>query len=644
MSKEKQLNLEIEKLTKKLEIANKRLKTARYGIVWMDVPEAFENDVENKIPVLSEVKGKAIKKDDDKPTHLLIEGDNYHALTCLNYTHKAKIDVIYIDPPYNTGETKGKDVFKYKDKRFLEEFPDGSIVPADHPFRHTYWLSFMHKRLELAHNLLSDTGVAIIHIDENELFNLGLLLGNRIFGEINDLGTIVWNKKNPKGDSRGVSAMHEYILVFAKNKEKFLELENTTQRNKPNAEAILNKAKSLFSKLNKVDIPEDIKEVIKPFEYPEKITKEFKVKYTLELINKEFKNWLTRSDFSKGEQMYKYIDENGDVYRGVSMAWPNKKDAPEHYFIPLKHPITNKKCPIPNRGWRNPPDTMKKLLGDKPYIVNADGTVLQGSILFGANENRQPERKYLLKENLSENTPSIYTFGGSDDTFFSELGIDFPYAKPVEVAKYLIRSIHPNPSIVIDFFAGSGTTLHAVLEVNKEEDKNIQSILVTNNENNICTDITYPRISNVIKGYKNKAGKVYAPLGNSLKYYRTDFVGKNNVLSAHDEDKSALALQAGYLLAIAENTLYEKEHSAYFQIFEDKKRATAIYFTEDLIDMEAFIKKVEAIKKPTSVYLFSWGNESEFEYMFDHLPNVRIKTIPKPILEIYKQIYNIIEA
>ena len=100
----------------------------------MNVVENFEKDVENKIPILEEVFGKAIKSRDGKPTHILIEGDNYHALTCLNYTHRNKIDIIYIDPPYNTGS----DGFRYRDRRILDKYPDGSEVPKDHPFRHSY--------------------------------------------------------------------------------------------------------------------------------------------------------------------------------------------------------------------------------------------------------------------------------------------------------------------------------------------------------------------------------------------------------------------------------------------------------------------------------------------------------------------------
>jgi adenine-specific DNA-methyltransferase len=250
-----------------------------------------------------------------------------------------------------------------------------------------------------------------------------------------------------------------------------------------------------------------VEQVIKPFNYPKPILKDFIVKYDLELINKEFRAWLAKQDYSAGEKAYKFIDAEGEVYRGVSMAWPNKAKAPDDYFNPLIHPVTKKKCPVPERGWRNPSSTMQSLLKNK-------------LILFGKDEKKQPERKYFLKENMFENTPSLYNYGGSDDDFFNDIGIHFPYAKPVEVAKYLISSIHPSPALILDFFAGSGTTLHAVLDFN---DNKRQCILVANNENEICTEVCYPRIKKIIRGYRTSKGKQVKGLGGNLKYYTIAF-------------------------------------------------------------------------------------------------------------------------
>lgn len=615
---QQQKDNQIFRLQKEIEKLKKSIKTQKYGLIWADVPEAFEDDVENKLPVLEEVPKLAIKSKDDKPTHILIEGDNYHALTCLNYTHKGKVDVIYIDPPYNTGE----DGFRYRDKRFIEKYPDGTEVPKDHPFRHSYWLSFMRKRLELARTLLSERGVIIVHIDENEILNLGLLM-DEVFEERNSLGVVIWNKMNPKGDALGVSAMHEYVLSYAKNKDEFLLQKDTLLKRKENAEKILQKASTLFSKLGKRTVPESIKEVVRPFNYSKDKIKEFEVEYTLELINTEFQSWLSKQAFSGGEKAYKYIDEKGEVYRGVSMAWPNKEKAPDEYFIPLVHPRTKKKCPIPKRGWRNPPETMKALLS-------------KGMILFGEDETKQPERKYLLKENLYENTTSIFNYAGSDDDLLEMLEIDFPYAKPVNVGKHFISAIHPNPKIVLDFFAGSGTTAQAVMELNNEDKKERQFILVTNNENKIMTEACNPRLQRVIRGYKT-----YEALGGSVKYYRTGFVGKHGILDADDKDKLQLAYHAGEMLSIAENTLELTEKTDHWQIFENKDRYTAVYFKEEYDQLETFIKKVQKLNKPVSVYIFSWEDDPYLDE-FEGNGNITVKTIPRPILEIYKQIYNLI--
>lgn len=220
---------ELEKEVEKLRAEVKRDSEQKYGLRWIDVPEAFDKESENRIPILTEVKEKAIKNDDGKPTHILIEGDNYHALTCLNYTHKGKIDVIYIDPPYNTGKE-----FVYKDKRILETFPDGQTIDSDHPLRHSAWLSFMSKRLELAKNLLSDRGVIFISIDDNEQANLKLLC-DQVFGEEKLISNIIWRKQGGgKSDSKYIANNCEYILCY---KKKDIERFNGNEIN----EAIFNK-------------------------------------------------------------------------------------------------------------------------------------------------------------------------------------------------------------------------------------------------------------------------------------------------------------------------------------------------------------------------------------------------------------------
>lgn len=176
-----ELHRKIKDLEGEVAYLNAQLKQDnRFGLHWIDVPEAFEAGGENAIPILEEVPDLSITTDDGKPTHILIEGDNYHALTCLNYTHQGKVDVIYIDPPYNTGS----DVFTYKDKRFLDKYPDGTQLPKNHPLRHSSWLSFMDKRMKLASSLLKEDGVIYISINEEEYANLKLLCDS-VFGYSN---------------------------------------------------------------------------------------------------------------------------------------------------------------------------------------------------------------------------------------------------------------------------------------------------------------------------------------------------------------------------------------------------------------------------------------------------------------------------
>ncbi len=541
--------------------------------------------------------------------NILIEGDNYHALSVLNYTHKEKIDVIYIDPPYNTGE---KD-FKYND----------SYVDKEDSYKHSKWLSFIEKRLNVAKEVLSKDGIIIVHIDEHESNNLYLLL-SKVFGENNSLGTIIWNKKNPKGDSKGVSVMHESILCFAKNKEKFLALENVLRRKKPNAEAILRKATQLYRKIGKTVIPDDVKEVIKPFNYPQETLKDFKVTYDLELVNKEFQNWLRKQDFSNGEKAYKFIDSNGEVYQSVSMAWPNKKQAPDDYFIPLIHPETQKPCPIPARGWRNPPVTMQRLL-------NAD------LILFGVDETTQPRRKYLLRENMLENTNSLYENGNSDDSLFTEMGLDFAYPKPVSAVQYLISSIYPQAQIVCDFMAGSGTTAHAVMELNRLDSGNRKFILCTNNENNICTDVTYPRISNIINGYMRISdGERVEGLNGNLQYFKTDLLKKSN--NRH-QTKLNLTSKCAEMLCVKENIFNLNKNGDDYKIYSshDNTKYLCIYFNTIDDSFDEFLKELNNLDGKKIVYMFSDDLNIDKE-PFREIENCTLEAIPQKILDIYKQL------
>jgi len=413
----------------------------RYHLNWPGKREALLTANAPIAKTLRPVREESI--DFDTTKNLFIEGDNLDALKLLQETYLGKVKMIYIDPPYNTGnDFIYEDDFAEDTDEFLlrsnQKDQQGNRMVANMESNgkfHSDWLSMMYSRLKLARNLLRDDGVIAIHIDENEYVNLEKIL-SEIFGENSNIGTIVWDKRNPKGDSTIVAQQHEFISIYCKNFEVFKNHVDF-RRKKENAERILAKANQIIKKHGSVNSE----------------------------AKTEYKNWIASQDYSAGEKAYNLIDNNGNVYRPVSMAWPNKKRAPDDYFVPLIHPITKKACPLPERGWRNPTSTMKELIE-------------KNLILFGEDETTQPNRKYILKENILENIPSLLYYGGSDDALLSEFGIYFDNPKPTLVAKKIIEPICKHNDIILDFFAGSSTTAHAVMQQNAEDGGNRTFIMV----------------------------------------------------------------------------------------------------------------------------------------------------------------------
>ena len=425
------------------------VKEERYEFTWAGKQNA-------KKKVQEDVGARTLKyieedsKNPDTTENLYIEGDNLEVLKLLRQNYYGSIKMIYIDPPYNTGKDFiYNDNFKISDEE--SAINQGYITKENERLEkntkdsnrfHAKWLNEMYPRLKMARDLLTDDGIIIINIDEHEIINLQKIL-DEIFGELNNLGNIIWDKRNPKGDSKGIASQHEYILFYTKNKEYFLS-QCQVVRPKKNAELILKKAKQLFNKIN--------------------------LTYSLEQANKDFNQWINlQTNFSGGEKAYNKIDENGEVYRPVSMAWPNKSKAPDEYFIPLIHPITKKECPIPERGWRNPRATMELLLTN-------------GLILFGKDETTQPTRKYLLKDNMYENISSLLYYGGSDIELLKSLKIPFDTPKVLDICKEHILAFSNKNDIILDFFSGSATTAHAVMQLNAEDGGNRKYIMVQLNE------------------------------------------------------------------------------------------------------------------------------------------------------------------
>lgn len=451
-----------------------------YGLYWPGKRAAKQLAKKPATGTLEPVPGDGVNED---TTHnIYIEGDNLEVLRTLRNSYRGRVKMIYIDPPYNTGKDFiYPDNFKTPIEEYLkfthqvDEKGNKLVTNVKSNGRfHTNWLSMIYSRLLIARDLLTEDGVILINIDENEVSNLHLLC-NEIFYEENDLGSIIWDKRNPKGDSQGIASQHETIHVFAKNKQALLKNTEIT-RPKKNAKLILDKAKKLFSKISQ--------------------------NYTLDQCNSDFNEWMksNKNDFSGGELAYDRIDEYGNVYQPVSMSWPNKKKAPDNYFIPLIHPITKKNCPVPEKGWRNPPKTMQELLN-------------RGEILFGKDEKTQPRRKYLLKDNLYENIPSLLYYGGSDTDMLASMGIPFDTPKVVDICREHIKSFTNNDSIILDFFSGSCTTAHAVMQLNAEDENSHRKFIMVQLPVNINNEVSsggelYKTICDIGKTRIRKSGKL----------------------------------------------------------------------------------------------------------------------------------------
>jgi len=413
----------------------------RYHLNWPGKREALITANAPIAKTLRPARDESV--DFDTTQNLFIEGDNLEALKLLQETYLGKIKMIYIDPPYNTGND-----FIYNDdfaessaeflKRSNQKDDEGNRLVANSDANgrfHSTWLTMMFSRLRAAKNLLSSDGIIAVHIDENEYPNLEKLL-DEVFGQSNNLGTVVWDKRNPKGDAKGIAQQHELISIYSKN-AGLVKATHGLKRRKQNAEAILKKARNLIAESGGVT----------------------------DEVRRKFSAWITKQDFSGGEKAYSRIDEDGRVFQAVSMAWPNNKQAPDDYFLTLIHPATGIECPTPEKGWRNPSATMKDLLKNN-------------LIVFGKDHTSQPRRKYLLEENLLENFPSLLYFGGSDDNFFKSIDLSFDNPKPTQVAQKLIEACCPDEGIIIDFFAGSGTTAHATLEQNATDGTNRRFVMV----------------------------------------------------------------------------------------------------------------------------------------------------------------------
>ncbi len=535
----------------------------RYGLVWEDKPEQVEEELRSKIPVFTEVKDRAIINDtptEHYPNHLLIEGDNLQALTTLAYTHEGKIDVIYIDPPYNTLKDE-KDDFTYNDKK----------IDKTDSFPHSKWLSFMKSRLTISKRLLSDGGKIFISIDDHEFANLKLLMDD-IYGENNFLCNIIWNSTKSVTNTAIVSVAHTYNLVYFKNIDYIIE--NRTE----------------------FRLPENGDGFSNPDNDPRGVWKgdPFQVG-----------GW-------RPNQQYEIVNPNtGVVYK-------------------------------PNEGcsWKNDYEHFKLLVEEK-------------RIVFGKNGNGAPLRKRFLHEAESRGrvVKTIWddietTTNGTSllKSIFSGVS-PFSNPKPIELLNRILCLGSTKSSTILDFFAGSGTTLHATMQLNAEDGGQRQCILVTNNENKICEEVTYERNKRVINGYTTPKGeKVEGLHHNNLRYYKTELVEREN----SQQNRRALMKASADLLCIKEDIYTEKDelngtkfNKQYIRFYQDGDRSMLLVFDPRAIDSVVERLGGMAFVRPVKVYVYS---ADEYPYTDDFAPvadKVQLVALPTALR---KALQNVLPA
>ena len=550
----------------------------KYGLVWEDKPEDFEEQLRDNLPVLKEVKQKAIINGEDNPNHILIEGDNLHALTALTFTHEGKIDVIYIDPPYNTGS---KEDFIYNDH----------YVDKEDDFRHSKWLSFMHRRLKIAKTLLKEDGVIFCSIGDDEISQLTMLF-NEVFTENNKLGVIARVAKTAGDKGSYFAPSKDYVIAFTKNKTLLSDFKDGVDE-------------SLFKKI------------------------ETEGSRVGEKYRDDVAFYQSSLDPLRGcvNQRYFVQAPDGSLLLPPGNVFPNEKT--DGSKLP---PLTAE-----DKVWRWSVDTylkQKELLvfkqTKKSPLLDENGNRAKYNIYTKSYLNDRSEKGASPRDYLDQ----FINRKGAD--LIKQYDIDFSYSKPFELIQHLLKITNKSNDItVLDFFAGSGTALHSVMSLNEIDKGTRTCIISTNNENNICDEVTYPRCERTINPYTNKKGKEMPRFpNNNLRYYKSEFVSRETSLN----NKRELTFLATELLCIKEDC-YNEENIAIkdAKLFVNKKVALLVLFDDHIIpDAIEFIKSYEGPK--IKVYVFSIGSDPYTEDFTEVLDKIELCALPDAIYKAYQNV------
>ncbi len=538
-------------------------ETKKYGLVWVNKKEDVKEKFKLYSPLLSLNPKKCFFENDKSENNIFIEGDNLDSLSILNYSHKGKIDVIYVDPPYNTGATN----WKY----------NNSYVDSEDPYRHSKWISFMYFRLRLARTLLSEEGIICITIDDYEFPRLFMVM-EEIFGSNNFLGNVII-RNNPGGrkSKRKVAAQHEYAIFFSKNPQVSVA---------------------------KIDI---------------------------EIENKSHK--YEKND--KGELIeWRNLRKEGSD----SMAKPGSDRFYPIYFDSDTGEISSSKIlpikilPLDSKGdkriWRRSKDDVDVLFKKNELKIKKTSYGNQVYFQFKGGLSGETPKSLQLDNKFSA---SEYGTKELDNILGERESFNFPKSKHA-VAQCIKIASSKKDAIILDFFAGSGTTGQAVLELNNEDGGNRKFILCTNNENKIADEVCYPRISKIMGGYQNKGGEFIKGLGGNLKYFNIIHVLRGK----KDSDKKILANNINDLICLKENTFNKFLVKPDFQIY--KSIFLYVVIIHDILSINEVKKELRNLDLPIKIYVFSLGDDDLEDEFLDIKNIVKIDIFPNPLFKTYTRI------
>ena len=498
------------------------LKHKKYGLVWEEHEEEIDRTLSENLPVLTEQTELAVNA--GGLTHFLLEGDNLAALQILKRTHKGKIDVIYIDPPYNTGS----DQFTYED----------SIVDSNDGFKHSKWISFINERLKAAKELLTIDGLIMISINEIELYSLKLLC-DEIFGEQNFLAKFIWQSTPGSNTGLDIKTITEYVLCYAKNK--------------------------LDCKVGAIPIECDETRYSEEDEHVAR-----RGRYTLNKLDRR----MTGHHYSDA------LNYQITMPDGVALYPGGTEEKQSHW------------------NWRWSESKVKWGL-ENDFIVFKK-TRGRWSVYFKQYFKVNNEDKKIVRslpfQNLIKDLEGANSARGTQETMEVFEARKFDYPKPLNLIKYLLTVHSDKNATVLDFFAGSGTTGQAVLELNEEDGGSRQFILCTNNENDICRNITYERMKTVITGKRHDGSAYSDGIAATLKYDKIDYVAVKedgdillyddyaDELLAHVREmvelENGISFESDSTIKIC---LYEDELDEFVDALDEKSEVRAVYVGHDLL-------------------------------------------------------------